>query len=99
LLLRSTPSPYPTLFRSAVAVEDNPRPHLRLVAIDAGQALVEKVNGRQFAAADEPRRLGHCPWFGHAWYITHISRLRLSVGSAKRSEEHTSELQSPDHLV
>src|SRR5438552_10320051 len=45
-------------------------------------------------AAREPGILLHAP--GHA--DLHV-RADVPVGHARRSEEHTSELQSPDHLV
>src|SRR5258708_20018438 len=40
----------------------------------------------------------HCPWV--RWSHQSSAGLRTSLSlSSKRSEEHTSELQSPDHLV
>src|SRR5207244_9732487 len=93
---RSSPFPYTTLFRShrpAVDPRRDPVP-----ADEAGRALMALTFQRMVAAhylrANKPRRAG-IRWFMLTLAI--VDGLVIEVST--RSEEHTSELQSPDHLV
>src|SRR5207244_12914864 len=83
----STPCPYTTLFRSVAG-----REHVgqrRPAALVHEHAVVDLGAGR-----GEELRVGHDPDAGHYQIaVEHPALLRA------RSEEHTSELQSPDHLV
>src|SRR5207244_12398688 len=86
--------PYTTLFRSVTAFE--PLPNLTF----AGRHLPFSLNWPvlHFAAraANTPNRP-----FGNVasqWNLPGSATVTLTV-MAPRSEEHTSELQSPDHLV
>ena len=54
------------LFAGTVAIDQHPGPHLRFVAIDPGEALVEEFDGCEFALANELGGLGDGPWLGHA---------------------------------
>src|SRR5207244_6059963 len=95
---RSTLFPYPTLFRSLVALR-------RRVE---GDAAAER-DKRAPAAAGVLRRLGRCAdrgvpgaWRGHRRRRDDRAEPPEPTGELQlreRSEEHTSELQSPDHLV
>src|SRR5438552_5023917 len=77
--------PYTSLFRSLKnAIEaPNALPEAYFIAIDRDGRYQGVSN--MFAALDDPSFL----WQG----LTGVRR------AARRSEEHTSELQSPDHLV
>src|SRR5258708_31496916 len=82
---RSTLFPYTTLFRSALELPRMLRSVIKLVR--AHLALIHELVA--FA-------------FGHAFLALQV--LRAAAGcegevGTHRSEEHTSELQSPDHLV
>src|SRR5207244_9281589 len=95
---RSTPLPYTTLFRSrdphralGAAAPEHLAPGGQrheavhdLLAVATRHEQIE-VAHRVLAAAERARGLGH-----------RHPRNALELG---RSEEHTSELQSPDHLV
>src|SRR5258708_25649686 len=80
---RSTLFPYTTLFRSAVEVI---RREL-LPYVKRFQVPLRQLRAiRTLMGADRLKSPA-------------IPRLALLAAAAKRSEEHTSELQSPDHLV
>src|SRR5438552_7836305 len=49
-------------------------------------------------ATRQGRLLDACR-LGLAWALGHTASVGVVVGAIVRSEEHTSELQSPDHLV
>src|SRR5207244_12739728 len=93
-----TPFPYTTLFRSELkGVEATLEekllyvPNLPLPELPDGDASHNKI----VRAWGEPAPKGGRPH----WEIGDaLGMLDLARG-AKRSEEHTSELQSPDHLV
>ena len=57
------------LLAGTLAVDDHPRPHLRFKPIDPGEALIEQVERREFAAADELGGFGDGPWFGHGLIV------------------------------
>src|SRR5947208_5167113 len=81
---RSTLFPYTTLFRSVETTRDIVQSALLGPICELGSGLIPAA-----AIIDEPsRRKGVSGAFDTA-RIRHVSR----------SEEHTSELQSPDHLV
>src|SRR5947208_6273857 len=87
---RSTLFPYTTLFRSLREHEDVVSGFVDSIrGLYAGETTViitEQGNSRSY------------PWFRHAmFYLPEYAVYELQVGG--RSEEHTSELQSPDHLV
>src|SRR5947208_10544346 len=87
--LRSTLFPYTTLFRSAA---DGVRGEGRAAAVR--QAVVQPGHVAPGARGKRPRGVPPLdpPALRHAAHLgTH--------GQRQRSEEHTSELQSPDHLV
>src|SRR5947208_13529462 len=81
--------------------------HLRLLQLDAGPA--ERTRGRHRVdgpAVDDHVDLGEPAGIGQdgcyerpEGYSVPILTLPCPLGPAVRSEEHTSELQSPDHLV
>src|SRR5215212_6307992 len=52
----------------------------RLRAPDASQQVLDKLDGRQLAAADAPGRLGD----GEIVQLVHHARLRLDVGGLER---------------
>src|SRR5438552_7767285 len=88
---RSTLSPYTTLFRS---FRDAMRLHPLQREPRAHRVADENVVGRRLdithrIAAEQARR---------ADVESGIAQ-KIPIGAAARSEEHTSELQSPDHLV
>src|SRR5207244_12259056 len=94
----STLFPYTMLFRSdPTLVVYAALPHLVIAAALAAASHLQDNPLNAFALGVLVTRLGGGP----------SSRLRLSValpaaaviGALVRSEEHTSELQSPDHLV
>src|SRR5258708_10480140 len=69
-------------------------PYTTLFRSDVIRA-VEKVTGKKVPANFSPRREGDPP----ALYAN-ATKVQTELGwKPKRSEEHTSELQSPDHLV
>src|SRR5258708_28044715 len=89
---RSTLFPYTTLFRSVI---DNIRniPDFALVSTDKKSVYLVEVKFRRIYNQEEVHQIAkniHSRW-DPAW-------LFLATPEA-RSEEHTSELQSPDHLV
>src|SRR4051794_41355012 len=91
---RSTLFPYTTLFRSRLA-----RPRPLHAARDARRRHARRLRTRvaHFAA----RRERHQPISHRAPTAPRAVLMRKAVGfiAARRSEEHTSELQSPVHLV
>src|SRR5207244_11536872 len=81
----STSFPYTTLFRSLDALNA-----LRAVLLDLAAAHLRTVLPGYFHWQHaQPITLGH--------YFASIAQ--ALARDAQRSEEHTSELQSPDHLV
>src|SRR5207244_5413008 len=96
---RSALFPYTTLFRSKKTITE------RLLRKDVEQCLDSISRRRPEGGA------GQHPWDGHSrrswgWlpFRSPFPRVLSSRGSwiqpgCVRSEEHTSELQSPDHLV
>src|SRR5207244_13364970 len=96
---RSRLSPYPTLFRSRAVRLERPDLHLaEALAAELGLAAQrllrdERVRPRRARVdlvVDEVEQLED----------VHVADGHLLLeGIAGRSEEHTSELQSPDHLV
>src|SRR5438552_6044458 len=80
---RSTLFPYTTLFRSG------PIAHHAIMRQGQLAVLVE-IHGRHFVGRA-----------GEAFFLQHTSACQQPVlcWRKNRSEEHTSELQSPDHLV
>src|SRR5258708_17803143 len=87
---RSTLFPYTTLFRSYGRVQE----HAEAAGRDRGAV------GRQSAAARQVYR----PVVLRARPVEHpltksLRRTARAKLRSRRSEEHTSELQSPDHLV
>src|SRR5947208_3731004 len=85
---RSTLFPYTTLFRSHAASRrmhsGDPTPHSLAAGIRIGRALLDPP-------ACCPRDTRSRGEFCGSWCPP--------LGASRRSEEHTSELQSPDHLV
>src|SRR5207244_10610472 len=84
---RSTLFPYTTLFRSGLALQDA---DLHVGELDLAAAVLQRRRRRRLGQAD----LG-------AGRVEQADGL-VDTACAKvglRSEEHTSELQSPDHLV
>src|SRR5207244_11223554 len=91
--------PYTTLFRSAEVVpQAEGMPHL--VHHELLQGLADKLAGNGSARSDRAargeRRPQQSPLVRHAGPV---GAEALEAPPARRSEEHTSELQSPDHLV
>src|SRR5256885_4167613 len=86
---RSTLFPYTTLFRSRVA-------HKTFVAEPAGHQLLNVVLGRRHSSAEPFPNRGERAIL-HA--IELLGRFDMRVDRSRRSEEHTSELQSPCNLV
>src|SRR5947208_8984260 len=85
-LPRSTLFPYTTLFRS-----------FDVVGMDHGESLsndVQRSCNRQYPQKPIVRGRG-----GAAQDALHVQAANEKSRYALRSEEHTSELQSPDHLV
>src|SRR5258708_15502335 len=82
---RSTLFPYTTLFRSLI--------HALGGLAGRGQELYAGPVGLLFLGAD----IGEHPALDDA--LRHGQGRHADIGSTARSEEHTSELQSPDHLV
>src|SRR5258708_25252801 len=90
---RSTLFPYTTLFRSAAL--DHEGLHPRGGIAEGTARPLDQVLEALFAIALEERSPLQRPKLrldAHRGQVVHH-------GFAKRSEEHTSELQSPDHLV
>src|SRR5438552_14325502 len=89
---RSTLFPYTTLFRSALAVRTTP-------------GVVAGFGSCAMAAREKPQRISQRIRLLGYWlrsprpkHLRCLSVLRPEL-ELRRSEEHTSELQSPDHLV
>src|SRR5947208_12384801 len=86
---RSTLFPYTTLFRS--------REHLSQGL--PFNAALEAVAADCVFTTHTPVAAGHDA-FGHELIVAHFGDFVRELGvPVERSEEHTSELQSPDHLV
>src|SRR5207244_5350460 len=90
---RTTPFPYTTLFRSAPANE-------RTASINSAI----RISHSAFGSALKHRRLFSAPGRRESEMSVRGSRGAPAAWRAReeallRSEEHTSELQSPDHLV
>src|SRR5687768_18283766 len=81
---RSTLFPYTTLFRSVRSARERILQHLELIAEDDQHALRLDSTLKDLAA-----EIG----------LTHEAFYRALAALEKRSEEHTSELQSRLHLV
>src|SRR5256885_9281801 len=84
---RSTLFPYPTLFRSVLELE---------LARDGGEGGVHVRHARHHGllfGGDRPPLGVRCD------VLEHADRQALGHAAAARSEEHTSELQSPCNLV
>src|SRR5258708_25758951 len=89
---RSTLFPYTTLFRSdpqPITGEEEPLP-CRVPESEREHALESLYAALALLLVEVDDRLGVAPGL--------IPR-RSSTSTRRRSEEHTSELQSPDHLV
>src|SRR2546426_2538874 len=84
---RSTLFPYTTLFRSA---------NLALVDLLGKIAKRKNATPAQIALAWV---LAQKPWIVPIPGTTKLHRLEENLGATNRSEEHTSELQSPCNLV
>src|SRR5258708_11859624 len=81
---RSTLFPYTTLFRSALKA-------LPIGDVDSAEWKEAKLHADCYVYLE-----------GDYYSAPHIHRhkkLRIKITENQRSEEHTSELQSPDHLV
>src|SRR5207248_10513838 len=95
---RSTLFPYTTLFRSQAQTL---APRSRLVATGRAQTLY--AGGRYEEAIDVCSRcLAVDPMYSFALHLRglcHLARLERDTAVGDRSEEHTSELQSPYDLV
>src|SRR5207248_7665111 len=81
-------------------------PRASIALFRTAQALAA-ISGRDYALPDDVKKMAH-PVLAHRLILKPESRLRKRtaaavvkdlVGDAKRSEEHTSELQSPYDLV
>src|SRR5207244_9866474 len=97
-LSSSPPFPYTTLFRSFGIRRQTADEvaHFRFLLIPfppgaGGPADAPQARPRR----QVPQRLGH----GHGVVPTPFFSTMATLGRVMRSEEHTSELQSPDHLV
>src|SRR5207244_13466147 len=87
--------PYTTLFRSAVGEH---RDVGAVIGVEAADEILIRLAAARVLRDDEPRHV--------AQDVAHLraralrERVAIDVhGRRRRSEEHTSELQSPDHLV
>src|SRR5207244_6631973 len=95
----STLFPYTTLFRSSeLATQENKLfmatgPHIMELTGSrcSSHTFAFMPNARMMAQAVTPHIV---KVFGKQWYM-----VTADTVDGKRSEEHTSELQSPDHLV
>src|SRR5256885_10139825 len=87
---RSTPFPYPTLFRSC---PDNPI----LRGLERHASLREGLGGADVLVIHPKRAAG--PFNRVASHTGHALDEGGASGIGRRSEEHTSELQSPCNLV
>src|SRR5258708_13205472 len=85
---RSTLFPFPTLFRS----RKNP-----MIALPPGSQAGQESNHRQAGLHDSATLVGRLPFLQRRGILEHCPGGMLD--KRNRSEEHTSELQSPDHLV
>src|SRR5207244_9830168 len=85
----STLFPYTTLFRSGET----------LIGLNRGLANVSLEPGGQFELSGAPLGDMHdiCEETGQ--HLEEVKEVAGELGLGFRSEEHTSELQSPDHLV
>src|SRR3712207_7865377 len=83
---RSTLFPYATLFRSPILGQDS--------RLTGAQAAVARGVGR----GDSDREIADALRLSTATVHDHVTALHRLLGTS-RSEEHTSELQSPPNLV
>src|SRR5258708_14668306 len=83
---RSTLFPYTTLFRSTMP------PDVPLARLGGRHGLLDAVSRGFDVAQRGPAHARHDRFTAEAFALISGNRVR-------RSEEHTSELQSPDHLV
>src|SRR5438552_7545085 len=90
---RSTLFPYTTLFRSYTPVTNTTAcdPIIAQNKAQFGQSICEGKYGYFFVGGQTTTNTGGTSQYAHALYIQDAWTVR--------SEEHTSELQSPDHLV
>src|SRR5256885_15905320 len=93
---RSTLFPYTTLFRSLVAVE---RLDQRPVGARAGEPAFDQVGGPLVAELNRRRLQLLAPRDLVDQLLRALDQRRLAAHQRERSEEHTSELQSPCNLV
>src|SRR5207244_6046494 len=93
------PSPYTTLFRSRRALGTDGRTRPASLVRQPGQAAFHFANA--VGVFIDPRPIGGGDIAGHiAELLVHMiqhARLRPVASALERSEEHTSELQPPDH--
>src|SRR5256885_12036416 len=90
---RSTLFPYPTLSRSLPVALSAPRPRESQLAL--ADALASAFRLRRSLAVPEPPPVLACSP-ARARFLSHP---RVQRSEKRRSEEHTSELQSPCNLV
>src|SRR5207244_10508450 len=89
--------PYPTLFRSRHVGGSGARLATLLGRVPFGP---EKLRGLLDGLVAQGRVLVvDREWYLHSESSARLRALVLAALEAFRSEEHTSELQSPDHLV
>src|SRR5207244_12652640 len=91
--LRSTLFPYTTLFRS---FRKNPKAYLCKAAINEARNMI-RSRGRQKLVDEDFSELDILAENGGA--NQNFPQMLMAALPELRSEEHTSELQSPDHLV
>src|SRR5256885_9390085 len=92
---RSTLFPYTTLFRS-----DRVRAGHRVRVLDASsEHRPAQARGGESNSSREPCHLMRCAVVGAGAWGTALADLLARNGHDVRSEEHTSELQSPCNLV
>src|SRR3712207_8592686 len=92
---RSTLFPYTTLFRSNVAIID---------PLAVGQSItifveVEEVSETAERIAEAKRAFADAPEIRQWYYVTGKCARKGGHAAHRRSEEHTSELQSRQYLV
>src|SRR5207244_8508941 len=96
---RPTLSPYTTLFRSNVNRRTDPGDEFDQPGgrVQIGGQIQKHQVGPELPQADIERLHGRVTL--HLSQNVERARLRQRGSELLRSEEHTSELQSPDHLV
>src|SRR5258708_38387681 len=93
---RSTLFPYTTLFRSRLRPDPVAPSGLRFLGL---QLHAERHAARPAARAGQSHQDALPLLVVDVGALKHMPSPTTSRGKASRSEEHTSELQSPDHLV